>query len=147
MEQQPKGQKIRVTLRQVQILDRKEPFFKRFGEIRFRARVSTRDNGGQTVETFIPEEGVYRITDQPGHNILPMNIPIFEGFVEDHLEVELTAVERDTLSRDDKFNEYRRVHTGPPETWIGRFGPGDEEVEPEDVGDWRVWYRIEKVDA
>ena len=145
MAEPPRGRKLRVTLRRIQILDNKEPFFDRFGEIRLRARVSTEDYDGSAAVTELPETGVYRISDHPGKNIVTLNEPIFEGWVASHLEVELTATEVDRLSKDDPFRPYRRVHSGDASCMIGDFGPSDEGVDPEDVGDWRVWYEIDEV--
>jgi hypothetical protein len=145
MEQQ-RGEKIRVVLRQIQILDDKEPFFKDGGEFQFKARVYTTNFGGVSTEKRFPETGYYTISDLPGHNILPMkDMVLFEGAVEDHLAVEFTGVELDTFSPNDELNPYRRVFSGAPASWLGQYGPGDESVEPEDMGDWRVWYRIERV--
>ena len=145
MGESPPGSRLRVTLRRLQILDKKEPFYERFGEIRVRARVRTRDAGGAETVTEIPERGTLRVSDQPGRNIVTLDVPIFEGWVADHLEVELDASELDRLSRPDLFRPYRRVHTGGPARLIGRYGPGDEGIDPEEVGDWRVWYDIEEV--
>jgi hypothetical protein len=144
MEGQPRGRKLRVTLDRVQILDTKEPFFKPFGEIRLRARVSTHNNGGVVRETSAPEQGSFCIRGQGEKSIVELGVPIFEGYVEDHLEVELRAVEVDRLSHDEAYQTYRRIHRGA-ERLAGLFGPDDEILDAEDMTDWRVWYRIEEV--
>jgi hypothetical protein len=144
MREDTRGRRIRVTLERVQILDIKEPFFDRVGEVRLRARVSTRDHGGMTVETLAPPEGVLKVSATPGRNFIELDLPIFEGPVEEHLEVELTAVEVDPLG-GDAFQPYRRVHLGEGGGLVGRFGPGDERLDTEELADWRVWYRIEEV--
>src|SRR5262249_55069228 len=110
----------------------------------FAARVHSRNNGVLLQETRFPEKSYLSIPDKPGRNIVQLNLPLFEGFVEDHLAVEITGLELDTFDPDDELCPYRRVFNGPPESWLGSFGPGDEKIEPENLGDWRVWYRIER---
>jgi hypothetical protein len=143
VEGHPRGRRLRVTLDRVQILDSKEPFFKPFGEVRLRARVSTENNGGIEIETTAPRKGSYRVSKHAGHNMVDVKVPIFEGWVEDHLEVELTAIEVDRLTRDEAYQTYRRIHRGPGLS--GDFGPDDEILDTEEMPDWRVWYRIEEV--
>lgn len=151
LEEEPmseqRGQKIRVVLRAIQILDDMEPFFKQRGEFRFNARIHSENNEGILVETRFPESGVWRISDKPGHNRVPLDLTIFEGYIEDHLAIELAGTEVDKLKADDQLETYKRVFSGPPETWIGTYGPGDEEIDPEHVGNWRVWYEIEKAQS
>jgi hypothetical protein len=144
MEGQPRGRKLRVTLDRVQILDTKEPFFKPFGEIRLRARVSTRNNGGLVRETSAPAKGTFSIRGEGEKSMVELGLPIFEGYVEDHLEVELEAIEVDRLSQDEAYQTYRRIHRGA-ERLAGLFGPDDEILDAEEMTDWRVWYRIEEV--
>ncbi|HEU5103689.1 MAG TPA: hypothetical protein VFU22_31955 [Roseiflexaceae bacterium] len=38
---------------------------------------------------------------------------------------------------------YRRTFKGKVKNWVGRYAPGDEKRDPENVGDWQLWYRIE----
>lgn len=140
-----RGQKIRVVLRAIQILDDLEPFFKKRGEFRFNARIHSNNNGGILVETRFPESGVWHISDKPGQNRIPLDLPIFEGHIEDHLAVEIAGTEVDRLKADDHLHTYKRVFTGSPDSWVGNYGPGDEEIDPENVGNWRIWYKIEKV--
>jgi hypothetical protein len=144
MAEQPRGRKLRVTLDRVQILESKEPFFKPYGEVRLHTRVSTRDYGGTVVETTAPEKGAFRVSAHAGKNMVELEVPIFEGWVDDHLEVELSAVEVDRFSHDETYQTYRRIHRGTGGL-TGRFGPGDEVLDTEDMPDWRVWYRIEEV--
>jgi hypothetical protein len=142
--QQQKGQRLRVVLERVQILDDLDPFIKGAGEFRFRARVHTRDNGGLSSELRLPQHGHYSISDTPGHNTVHLGVVLFEGFVEDHLAIELAGIEIDTFDPDDKLCPYRRVFEGPPERCLGSYGPRDEKIDPEDMGGWRLWYRIER---
>jgi hypothetical protein len=143
MQGEPRGRKLRVTLDRVQILDSKEPFFKPFSEVRLRTRVSTLNNGGIVVETTAPRRGAFRVSTHAGKNMVDIGQAIFEGWVEDHLEVELTAVEVDRLSRDEAYQTYRRIHRSSELT--GEYGPDDEILDAEEMTDWRVWYRIEEV--
>lgn len=143
VEGQPRGRRLRVTLDRVQILDSKEPFFKPFGEVRVKARVSTENNGGMEVETTAPDKGSYRVHAHGARNMVDVKVPIFEGWVEDHLEVELTAIEVDRFTHDEAYHPYRRIHRG--ECLSGQYGPDDEILDTEDLPDWRVWYRIEEV--
>jgi hypothetical protein len=43
-----------------------------------------------------------------------------------------------------KQPQYRRAFCCPALEWLGEYGPRDEVVDPEEMGTWRVWYRIEK---
>lgn len=138
-----RGQKVRVVLERIQILDDQDPWLKGQGEFRFTSRAHSRNNGGSIQEHRLPGSGQLAISDKPGRNIVRIDVPIFEGFVEDHLAIEVTGVEVDTFDPDDDLCRYRRVFRGAPETFVGSYGPGDEAVESEDLGDWRLWYRIE----
>jgi hypothetical protein len=69
---------------------------------------------------------------------------LFEGFVKQTLTVRVDAIERDTLDPDDNLGAYTRVFDCEPTKWIGAYGPGDEEPDAQDVGNWRIWYRIER---
>jgi hypothetical protein len=138
------GQRVRVVLERIQILDDLDPFIKGQGEFRFRGRAHSRNNGGLSTELRFPQRGHYSISDVPGHNTVQFDLVLFEGFVEDHLAVELTGIEMDTFDRDDKLCSYRRVFDGPPDRWLGAYGPRDEKIDLEDLDAWRVWYRIER---
>ena len=37
------------------------------------------------------------------------------------------------------------VFKGDAASWVGAYQPGDQLNDPENVGDWQVWYRIEKM--
>lgn len=143
------GKVIRVILRWVQVLDNLEAFFKKKGEFRFKARVSSENFGGIHQETILPESGgYYKVSDHVRWNKLDkMNRVLFEGRVKDHLKIALTGEELDWFSRNDPLDPYERVFSGDPGQWIGRHAPGDEGPEdPENVGNWRVCYDIEEVE-
>lgn len=139
-----RGQKVRVVLERIQILEDQDPWLKGEGEFRFQSRAHSRNNGGLSQQHRLPGRGHLPISDKAGRNVVRFDVPVFEGFVEDHLAIEVTGVELDTFDPDDNLCPYRRVFRGAPETFLGSYGPGDEQIEPEDLGDWRLWYRIER---
>jgi hypothetical protein len=142
--QNERGQKVRVVLERIQILDDQDPWLKGEGEFRFGSRVHSRDNGDSIQEHRLPLRGVLSISDKVGRNVVEIETPIFEGFVESHLAIEVTGVELDTFDPDDDLCRYRRVFLGAPETFLGSYAPSDDKIDSEDLGDWRVWYRIER---
>jgi hypothetical protein len=139
------GERIRVILRSVQINDNLEPFFDDEGEFRFTARVTSRNRGGISRETRLPKEGHFPISDHPSWNRLHLNEVLFDGEVDDHLEVEIEGEELDFLKPNDKLPTYRRVFEGSPSAWVGLYRPGDEGTDdPERMKEWWVFLEIEK---
>jgi len=143
-----KGDRVRVTLKWVQILDKLEPFFKKRGEFRFRARFSTPD-GRLLAETTVPKQGHIEVTDKPGWNRLQLDEVVFEGEADGGLVVEFAGEELDRLGANERLDHYRRVFAGEPASWLGWYGPGDEEGpgragDPENMSNWRVCYTIER---
>jgi hypothetical protein len=138
-----RGQKIRVTLEKIQITDDREPWFKGKGEFRFLTRVVTPDNGGQTQTSRFPNTKHFKLGDTTGENEVLIDENVFEGFVEHDLFVQIGGTELDTFDPDDLLCSYRRAFTGSPTDWLGSYGPLDTRETVEDVGGWRVWYRIE----
>lgn len=138
------GQRIRVTLRWIQIKDNKEAPWDEEGEFRFRARVST---GGRSEETQFPEQGYWSIADHPRRNkVEKIDKVLYDGVAGDTLVVELSGFEMDQLSGHDALVPYRREHTGNPASWAGRHQPTDEgSNDPENMSDWRVAYDVELV--
>ncbi|MFO7261928.1 MAG: hypothetical protein DIU52_012295 [bacterium] len=144
-----RSDRVKITLKWIQILDKLEPFYKERGEFRFKARVSTPD-GRVLSETTLPKEGHLEISDRPGWNRVTLDEVVFEGQPgAEGLVVEFTGEELDTLSANDRLDHYRREFTGPASSWVGWYGPGDEtQVRPEDpenMSKWRVCYTIEQV--
>lgn len=136
------AERLKVTLKWIQILDKLEPFFKERGEFRFTSRV-TGDN--RTQETRFPTEGHYEISDHPAWNRLNLDRVIFEGDVAERLTVELNGEELDFLSGNDQLHPYRREFKGNPSTFAGSYVPGDESSDdPENMKNWRVAYVIER---
>lgn len=135
--------RIRVVLRWIQILDIKEAFFKKTGQFRFVSTVS----GGQDgpVTTNLPENGHLTVSDSFAQNRITFDTVIFEGTAGDDMGVEIRGEEVDRFSKNDPLPVYRREFSGDPSSWVGWYGPGDEEPteEKENLGDWRVCYEIE----
>ena len=138
-----RGQKIRVTLEKIQVTDDREPWFKGKGEFQFLARVLTRDNGGHDIATRFPRAKHYKLGDKPGENEVIIEESIFDGYVEGNLFVQIGGVELDTFDPDDQLCAYKRAFAGRPVDWLGSYCPSDTRKTVEDVGGWRVWYRIE----
>jgi hypothetical protein len=140
------GQRVRVILRSIQIHDNLEPAHDDEGEFRFHIKVSSRNRGGIVEETRLPRvKEFYRISDNPAWNRLTLDELLFEGEVDDHLEVEILGEELDLLTPNDHLTPYRRVFEGPPSEWIGLYRPGDEgSNDPERMKDWWVFLEIEK---
>ena len=140
------GERIRLILRTVQIHDNLEPAWDDEGEFRFRVRVSSRNRGGISQEMTLPgDDAHYNVSDHPARNRLYLNKVLFEGEVDDHLELEIEAVELDLLSPDDRLGRYHRVWTGSPASWVGFYHPGDEgSDDPERMAKWGVTLEIEK---
>ena len=140
--------RLKVTIRWVQILDNLEPFFKDKGEFQFRSIISTGD--GVREERQYPPTGHIAITDQPVFNREILNWVVYEGEVKDNLVIELHGIELDKFTENDMLDVYRREFTGPVDSWLGQYGPGDDIAEdqhsddPEMMSNWRICYRIER---
>jgi hypothetical protein len=136
------GPRLSVVVDRIEIRKDFDPWIKGRGEIAFLARVETADNGGRRVRTRLPERGVYKIGDTPGHNVLELGTTIFVGHAEHDLRIEVVGTEKDHLDPDDWIGKCSRVLCGPAGTWFGDYGPQPGVITPEDVGPWRIWYRI-----
>jgi len=141
--------RIRVTLEKVQILDDKEPWFKGRGDFVFRSTVDFNQDAGRRHQVRMPERGVVKISDKPGRNVRELDVCVFDGYLTDadRMTFSVQPVEQDWLDPDDKLTRFRRAFDGPPESWVGRYGPGDEApgADSESLPDWKVWYRIESL--
>jgi hypothetical protein len=141
VEHPVRGAKIRVVLEQVLIVDDRDPSLKGAGEIDLEVLVRTRDNGGAEQRTRLPADGHFVLSSG---ELLEIGKTIFEGTVEDDLGIRINAMERDTFDPDDNLGSYTRTFSCPAETWLGDYKPGDDPIDPEDVGYWQVFYRIER---
>ena len=138
------GQRIRVTLRWIQIKDNKEAPWDDEGEFRFRSRVST---AGRTLESEFPEDGYWSISDHPRRSkVDKIDKVLYEGEAGESMVVELSGFEMDQMSGRDALSHYRREYTGGAASWAGRHQPSDEGTsDPENMIDWRIAYDIELV--
>lgn len=141
VEHPVRGRRIRIVLERILIVDDNDPKLKGKGELDFEVLVRTEDNGGREERTRLPAQGHYSIASG---ELLEVGETVFEGFVEDDLAVLVLAMERDTFDHDDNLGSYVRTFACSADDWIGAYGPGDERIDPEDVGHWRVYYRIER---
>jgi len=69
---------------------------------------------------------------------------VFDGYAGEELAIEISGTEHDTFDPDDSLGRYARVFDCRHGGLFGSFGPDDEALDPEDVGPWRVHYRIER---
>ena len=146
------GQRIKVTVRWVQILDNLEPAFKEKGEFVFKSVVASDNLGGVRNESRYPATGHISISDQPVFNREIINWEIFEGEVTDHLVIDLYGEELDKFSANDKLDSYHREFRGPLDSWVGTYGPGEDisesdagDADPEMMSNWWVNIFIDKV--
>jgi hypothetical protein len=137
------GPRVRVVLERIEIVQDMEPWFKGRGEAVFRARVRTSPRDVEQV-TRLPDQGVLKISDRPGENVLELDRVLFDGYAGDELAIEITGTEYDTFDPDDSLGRYARVLDCRHDGLFRSFGPNDEALDPEDVGPWRVHYRIER---
>jgi hypothetical protein len=141
--------RIRIVLEKVRILDDHEPWFKGLGEFRFAVSVCFNKERCRRHTVRLPERGVLKIGDRPGRNERMLNACVFDGLVAetDRMELAILPVEQDWLDPDDPLGRFHRQFDGPPESWVGFYGPDDEPSasDPERQADWLVWYRIESV--
>ena len=140
------GKRIRVILRMVQIHDKLEPVWEDEGEFRFTATVTSRNRGGIEAKTVLPgEQDHYKVMDNPAWNQLKLDKTLFEGEVDDHLEIEIIGEELDLVGPNDQLERYHRVFQGDPDDWIGFYRPGDEgSADPERMSNWWVYLEVEK---
>jgi hypothetical protein len=137
------GRKVRIVLEKIRIDDDREPFFKGKGEFRFHAKAWTPDNGRILKETMLPEEGHFHLSDRPGSNEVKLNVVLFDDWVESKLAIQIGGVELDTFDPDDRLTSFKHVFRGDPADWFGHYAPTGEAVDPQDVGGWKLWFRVE----
>lgn len=110
-------------------------------ELVLSARVHEIGRADRPVCTRLPSCGTYRC--KPGER-LRIDGTIFSDEIEgrDVLVIRLSAIDVDPLF-SDALGTFERRLAGPVEEWDGTYTPDDEPDDPEDVGPWRVWYRVE----
>lgn len=137
--------RVRVILERVQILNDRDPWI--FGRGEFSLYAEVKVGGAAHVERRrIPESGYMKVSDKPGRNIVTLDTPVFEGHVEPggEMVLSLRAVEHDIFTEDDENVRYQRTFSGDPDSWVRSYRPDDEASDPEDLPDWRIWYKIER---
>jgi hypothetical protein len=137
------GNRIKVTLRWIQVTDIHEAPGDMEGEFRFRSKVTT---GGHSTELEFPEPPKHWIfRDDVRYNKKDkLDIVLFEGDAGDSLVVELMGVEIDRFTPNDHLETYRKEFTGAVSSWVGRHEPTDEGPgDAENLADWRICYDIE----
>jgi hypothetical protein len=136
-----KGVRVRVILERVKILDAFGPLVHGSGQVRLTARVTSTNTGGLGAVTTLPPTGAYPVLHRPEGHIINVNKELFRGTVVDDLTVEVFSAESD---EKEHTCYYRRTFKGGAGSWIGSYRPSDQPHDPENVGDWQLWYRIEK---
>ncbi len=133
--------RVRVIVEKIKVLDAFGPLVHGSGQVRLTARV-TSTGGGSGSTHSLPPTGAYPVQHRPEGHVIDVNREVFRGTVVDDLSVEISSAE-------DEFKEpacyYRRTFQGNAESWLGSYRPSDQQRDPENVGDWHVWYRIERM--
>src|SRR6266851_3527329 len=137
-----KGTRLRVILERIKILDFYGPLVHGSGGLALIARVTSSFAGGVGGSRRLPPTRHYRVLDQPEGFVVDIEREIFKGTVDDNLTVEIWSTEPDEEAR---VCHYRRTFKGKAKNWIGSYKPSDEKPDPENVGDWQLWYRIDKL--
>ena len=83
--------------------------------------------------------------DLPKNNELILNEEIFNGWIVEKLAIHIGGLELDTFDPDDRLTPFKRLFEGNPQQWLGNFGPSGEEIDMQNPGGWKLWYRIELV--
>jgi len=138
-------ERIRVTLRSIQILDKLEPFYKKRGEFRFLARVVV---DGHLREVRFPRDGHYEISAHPEWNRLKLDRVLYEGPTPQAMTIELSGEELDSVTANDPLDQYLRAFQGEASAWLGAYGTSTSDArvdpaQPENMSKWRVAYVIE----
>lgn len=98
--------------------------------------------GRLRTQTRLREHGVYKVGDQPCHNVIEIGRTVFVGHAVEDLRIEIVGTEKDTFDPHDWIGKHARVVCDPADHWFGDDGPRSGSITPEDVGPWRVGYRI-----
>ena len=134
---------VKVVIDKIRILDDKDPCLKGKGELTFTTVVVPDNDTDRKQVIRLPEEGVYHVGDKPGKNDIELGVTVFHGAVKNRtLSLTISGKEIDLFDPDDELARYHREFAGDPAEWYGKYYPGDEYLDAEDVGGWAVWYRI-----
>jgi hypothetical protein len=135
------GPKLRVVLERIE-LEAAHPAHGH-GKARLRTRVRTENNGVVEQTHVLPHHGAYPYRSSHGKAVIDVDQPIFAGHAADNLSIEVAMVHGDH-DRDDFTTPYRRVFCCPAREWFRAYTPTDEVIDPEELGTWRLWYRIDR---
>ena len=135
------GTRLRIVIEKVKILDAFGPLVHGSGQLQLSVRVSSAGGSGPGAVTALPASGAYAVAPQPEGQVIKIDSEVFRGAPSEELVIEVFAA-------DNKGKEhgcsYRRVFKGKPESWIGSYKPSDQQPDPENIGDWQLWYTIDK---
>lgn len=131
--------RYRVILERIKVLDPYGPLAHGSGQVAFVAH--TWSTGGASANLVLPTSGSYSIANT-GSTVLNVNREIFRGVVGSDLTIEIVKA---PSGLPGCICHYYRKFTGTPNSWLGAYRPSDESPDPENVGDWQVWYRIERL--
>jgi hypothetical protein len=137
-----KGVRLRIILERIKVLDAFGPLVHGSGQVRLTARVTSTNAGGLGAVTTVPPTGTYPVLHRPEGHVIDVNKELFRGTVVDDLTVEIFSAESE---EKEHTCYYRRAFKGKAESWIGSYKPSDQQRDPENVSDWQLWYRIEKM--
>jgi hypothetical protein len=132
--------RVRVMVDRIKVLDTHGPLVHGADRLSLTARVTSTADGGIVSETRLPAVGEIPVSEQPGGLVIYLNTEIFRGPVGDELTVEIWG----TDERDMPHCHYRRTIPGAS-ALSGQYRPGDEPRDPENVGDWQLWYHLEQL--
>jgi hypothetical protein len=134
---------LRVVVEKIEVIDDRDCLGK--GEVWFETCVETGYRGGTSVTKRLPSCGHFSVSDKPGKNVIELDTEIFRGVAADDLAIRIAGGEHDWLSENDPLGVYTRHFVGSAQSWLKTYRPDDESIDEEDVGLWKVTYRIEKV--
>ena len=137
------GTRICITLEKIRVLDYYGPLVHGSGEVSFRVHVTSTNAGGVDVTTRLPAHGTYAVHKTKGGYDIHINKQLFRGAVVDDLTIEIASTE---VEEPGRTSSYKRTFSGDVQDWLGSYKPSDQMHDPENVGDWQVWYRIERVE-
>jgi hypothetical protein len=131
--------RVRVILDRIKVLDTHGPLVQGAGRLSLTARVTSAE-GDMISETRLPAAGEIPVPEQPDGTVIYFDTEIFRGPGGDELTVEVWGTDQ----QDTPHRHYRRTISGAS-ALSGQYRPGDEPRDPEDVGDWQLWYHLEQL--
>lgn len=132
--------RARVIIDRIRVLDPDGPLVHGSGQVSLIARVTSAEGGGAGATTPLPASGAYPVPGPHG-DIVRIGRAVFRGAVAEDLTVEIFSAEPE---EHERTCHYRRHFEGDPKKWLGEYKPSDQTRDPENVGDWQLWYRIEE---